>query len=109
MGSGVLKRGDVLLFAIGKPRPGVIVQADEVNTRTEILVCPFTSSLIDAPLHRPTIYPSAGNGLTAPSQLMTDKVGPVPRSRLGTVIGRLDTTDILRLDIALVTVLDLGS
>ena len=96
-----------MLFAKGKPRPGLIVQTDEIKTPVEIIICPFTTTLIDAPLYRPMVRPSADNGLTAQSQLMADKIGPTPRSSLGNVIGRLSDEDLLRLEIALVTILDL--
>ena len=108
MGSGALKRGDIVLFATGKPRPGVIVQTDAVTTSAEVLVCPFTTTLLDAPLYRPTVQPGAANGLTAPSQIMADKVGPVPQGRIGEIVGRLEDTDIQRLNISLVTILELG-
>ena len=98
----------MVLFAAGKPRPGVVAQADEVTTPDEILICPLTSTLLDAPLYRPTVQPSAVNGLLGPSQLMADKVGPVPRARIGATIGHLNGPDLLSLNIALLTVLDLG-
>lgn len=94
---------------MGEPRPAVIVQADAISTAVAILICPFTTTSLDASLYRITIDPTPGNALRASSQLMTDKVGPAIHSRIGGVIGRLDEVDILRLNIALTLVLDLGS
>ena len=98
----------MVLFATGKPRPGVIVQADQVQTPLDVLICPFTTTLVDAPLYRLPVTTCDGNGLTSPSQLMVDKVGPVPRDSVGRVIGHLENEDMLRLDVGLVTMLDLG-
>ena len=97
----------MIVIAAGKPRPAVIVQADRVQTREEVLVCPFTTHLIDADLYRPTVLPTDSNGLKAPSQMMTDKIAPAVIGRIGSVIGRLDSADILRLNVALALVLDI--
>jgi mRNA interferase MazF len=47
-----LKRGDIALVVLqgelGKPRPGVIVQSDELGALSSLIVCPM-SSHIDAP------------------------------------------------------------
>ena len=85
------------------------MQADGIETPVEILLCPFSSTIVDAPLYRPVIEPKEGNGLVTVSQLMADKVGPVPHARIGSVIGKLDAEDLYRLDLSLATILDLGS
>ena len=84
------------------------MQADGIETPFDILVCPFTTTRVDAPLYRLPINPSAANGLLAASQLMVDKVGPVSRNNIAKVVGRLSAEDLLRLEVALVTMLDLG-
>ena len=96
------------MVAMGKPRPAVIVQTDAITTSVEILICPFTTTSLDASLYRITIEPSPNNALNASSQLMTDKVGPALQSRIGGIIGHLDEVDIMRLNVALTLVLDLG-
>lgn len=102
-----MRRGDLVRIAAGKPRPAIIVQADEIATPLEILLCPMTTSLLDAPLYRPTIYPTSANGLKAPSQIMADKVAPVSLDRIDGVFGYLDEADLSRLNVALAVVLDL--
>ena len=108
-----MNRGDVVLVVasgdIGKPRPGVIVQADELgDTTTSVLVCPLSSDLSDFRRTRPVVEPSAANGLRLPSQIMTDKVNPLRRDRIRRVIGTLDAEITERLNSALLVVLGLA-
>ena len=61
-----MKRGDVVLLVaqgdMGKPRPGVIVQADELgDTTNSILVCPMSSDISEFHRVRPVVEPSATN------------------------------------------------
>ena len=90
-----MKRGDVVLIVaqgdMGKPRPGVIVQADELGeTTTSLLVCPMSSDLAEFKRTRPVVTPDAGNGLRLPLQIMTDKINALPRNRIRQVIGTID-------------------
>jgi mRNA interferase MazF len=108
-----VNRGDVVLVVapgdLGKPRPGVIVQADELgDTTTSVLVCPLSSDLSDFRRTRPVVEPSAANGLRLPSQIMTDKVNPLRRDRIRRVIGSLDAESTERLNSALLVVLGLA-
>jgi mRNA interferase MazF len=108
-----MRRGEVWTVAggeayTGKPRPAVIVQADSFADTASVTVCPFTSDPTDAPLLRLKIEPSGGNGLTAESRLMVDKVTTVPRARLGERIGRLSDASLVRLNAALATFLGLA-
>jgi mRNA interferase MazF len=108
-----VNRGDVVLVVapgdLGKPRPGVIVQADELgDTTTSVLVCPLSSDLSDFRRTRPVIEPSAANGLRLPSQIMIDKVNPLRRDRIRRVIGSLDAESTERLNGALLIVLGLA-
>jgi mRNA interferase MazF len=102
-----LRRGDIVRIADGKP--AVVVQWDGLPTPTNILVCPLTSHLIDAPTYRPTLEPDAENNLLSTSQVMVDRLGFIRRDRIDGVIGRLGSTDLSRLNLALAVVLDLGS
>lgn len=102
-----MKRGDIVIVAAGKPRPAVVVQADNVPTPREILLCPFTSHLVDAPIYRLHVEPDGINGLQVASQIMVDKVGPVPRDRIAEIIGTLAEADIARINTALIVVQDL--
>ncbi len=74
-----MKRGDIVTVAVsgdyGKPRPAVVVQTDLLNdTHASVVVCLVTSALVDAPLLRLSVEPSARNGLQRRSQVMADKV-----------------------------------
>jgi mRNA interferase MazF len=108
-----VKRGDVVLMVaggdFGKPRPGVVVQADELgDSTTTVLVCPLSSDIQESPRLRPAVEPSSDNGLRLHSQIMTEKVMPIRRDRVRRVIGRLDSDAVSRLDRALLVVLGLA-
>ena len=92
----------------GKPRPAVIVQDDRFDVTASITVCVFTTDETDAPLFRIPITPRAENGLRSVSRLMVDKLTTVHKSRLGRRIGRLDGTDLGRLDRAILVFLGLA-
>jgi mRNA interferase MazF len=100
-------RGDVWTAAgngdyIGRPRPVVIVQDDEQFDATDsITICPLTTTVIDAPLFRLSVVPSAGNGLDIPSFMMVDKTTTIEKRKLGTRLGALGDDDITRLNQAL--------
>lgn len=108
-----MKRGDVVLLVaqgdMGKPRPGVVVQADELGgTTNSILVCPMSSDVSEFHLIRPVVEPSTTNGLRLRSQIMTDKINALRRERIRQVIGSLDDEAKEQLDSALLTVLGLA-
>ena len=104
-----LRRGDIVTTALagdlGKPRPAVIVQADEfIEGHGTVLACPFTTFLADAPLFRPTIEPTAENGLRQVSQIMVDKTTPARKETIRQIVGRLGDTDMARLETALINI-----
>lgn len=61
------------------------------------------------PLFRLLIEPSETNGLRLASRMMVDKITTVPKDRLGEKVGRLDDTDVLRLNQAVLVFLGLAS
>ena len=74
----------------GKPRPALVIQADqfsEVATTTVVLI---SSTLVDAPLIRLPIDPSPENGLRQRSQVMVDKTMTVRNDKLSPPFGTLD-------------------
>lgn len=87
-------RGDFVTIAVpgdfGKPRPALVIQADQFSEHTSTTVLPVTSTLVAAPLLRVTVQPSAENGLQKPSQIMLDKAMTVKREKVGPVFGRID-------------------
>ncbi|MGH6898615.1 MAG: type II toxin-antitoxin system PemK/MazF family toxin [Geminicoccaceae bacterium] len=108
-----MRRGEVWTVAggrgyAGKPRPAVIVQDDRFDATASITLCAFTTDPTDAPLFRLLIEPSATNGLRVPCRLMVDKITTVPKSKVGSRIGRLDDEDILRLNRAVLIFLGLA-
>lgn len=94
-----MKRGDLVTVAMpgdfGKPRPAVIVQADQFEDIGTVTVLLLSGTLVDAPLIRITVQPTSGNGLRKPSQVMVDKAMSIKRDRLGQSFGRLDDATML--------------
>lgn len=92
----------------GKPRPVVILQDDRFDATQSITVCAFTTDPTEAPLIRLPVEPNQTNGLSAPSQLMVDKLTTVPKSKLGEQVGLLSEEDMIRLGRAVVVFLGLA-
>jgi mRNA interferase MazF len=108
-----MKRGEIWTVSggnnhAGKPRPAVIVQEDRFDGTSSITLCAFTTDPTDAPLIRLPIVPSEQNGLRTECRLMIDKVTTVPKTRLGKRLGRLEDTDQLRVNRALMVFLGLA-
>jgi len=107
-----LKRGSVIIVAhgeFGRPRPAVVVQANELgSTTTTILVCPIISDVVEKLPLRPDIEPKVENGLRLPSQIMTDKIVAMPRDHVRREIGIIDPETSGRLDSALLIGLGLA-
>ena len=87
-------RGDLVTVAIsgdfGKPRPALVIQSDQFEATATVTVLLVSSTLVDAPLIRLTVEPSAGNGLRARSQIMVDKAMTVRRDRMGARLGQIE-------------------
>ena len=108
-----MKRGDVVLVVVpselGRPRPGVIVQADEFNKDlSTIFICPISSDVQERLPLRPVIEAKPSNGLRLRSQIMTDKMVALRHDRIRSVIGRIDSKTSEQLDRALLVVLGLA-
>lgn len=107
-----LKRGDVVTVALqgdqGKPRPALVVQSDHFSELPGVTVLPITSTLLDAPLLRVEVEPSAQNGLAKRSQIMVDKPQTLHRSKVGEVIGHLEQSTLLTVNGALAVFFGLG-
>ena len=107
-----IARGNVVLMVVpsdlGRPRPGVVVQADEFNADlTTLFVCPVSSDLRDTLLLRPLIEATPESGLRVRSQIMTDKMVALRRDRIRRVIGRIDAETSGLLDRAILVLLGL--
>lgn len=108
-----MRRGEIWTVSggkdyAGKPRPVVIVQDDSFDATNSITICAFTTDETDAPLIRLPVEPSERNGLRSPCRLMVDKVTTVPKSKIGSQVGRLDDEDVLRLNQAVIVFLGLA-
>ncbi len=109
-----MRRGEIWTAAggkdyAGKPRPVVIVKQDDRFDATDsITVCAFTTDPTDAPLFRLQVEPNERNGLRSPCRLMADKITTVPKTKLGSRVGRLDDEDTLRLNRAMLVFLGLA-
>ena len=108
-----MKRGDVVLAVVpselGRPRPGVVVQADNFNKElSTVFICPVTSDFQERLPLRPMIEAKPSNGLLVRSQIMTDKMVALRHDRVRRVIGHIDAETSERLDRALLVVLGLA-
>jgi mRNA interferase MazF len=105
-----MRRGEIWTVAggsdyAGKPRPAVIVQDDAFSGTSSITLCVFTSDPTTAPLFRLVVEPSQANGLRSVSSLLVDKLTTVPKTKLGSRIGKLDDDDLVRLNHAIIVFL----
>jgi mRNA interferase MazF len=78
------------------------------QTHASLLVCLLTTDIINAPLFRLTIRPTAENGLHEISQIMVDKLLALPRDRIRERLGTLDDKGLLTLNRSLALVLGLA-
>ena len=95
-------RGDFVTIAMpgafGKPRPALVIQADQFGEHTTVTVLPLTSTLVAAPLLRITVQPNVENGLQKPSQIMLDKTMTVKRDKIGQAFGRVDADALVEIE-----------
>ena len=108
-----MRRGEIWTVSggkdyAGKPRPAVIIQDDRFDGTDSITICGFTRDSTDAPLFRLPVEPSVTNGLPVTSRIMVDKVTTVPRSKIGSRVGRLRAEDMMRLNRAVLVFLDIA-
>jgi mRNA interferase MazF len=89
----------------GKPRPVVILQSDELSDTRSIITCGLTTQRSPPLYSRPQIEPVPANGLRKRSEVMTDKISTVARSKLGERLGALTADDMARVQQALMLVL----
>lgn len=97
-----MMRGDFVTIAMqgdfGKPRPALVIQADQFSGHSSVTVLPITSTLLDAPLLRITVLPDAENGLSKPSQVMVDKAVTVKREKVGAAFGTIDANTMIEIE-----------
>ena len=108
-----MKRGEIWTVAggrdyAGKPRPAVIVQDDRFDATDSITICVFTTDPTDAPIFRLLVEASPANGLKSTCNLMVDKNTTVPKTKIGSRVGRLHREDMVRLNRAILVFLGLA-
>ena len=109
-----VSRGDLVTVVApgdyGKPRPALVVQADQFAAMTSVIVLLMTSDLDHKPvLFRRRILPSKENGLKLPSEVMVDKIVSLARGRIGLRFGRLDAGTMQEVTVMLATLLGFPS
>ena len=108
-----MKRGEIWTVSsgqeyAGKPRPAVIIQDDAFDATASVTICTFTTDPTEAPIFRLLVEPTKENGLRHESRLMVDKFTTVPRVKIGSKVGRLADSDLLRLNRAVVVFIGLA-
>jgi len=97
-----VERGDLVTVTIqgdfGKPRPALIIQANQFNEHTSVTVLPITGTIVNAPLLRITLQPGEENGLQKTSQAMVDKTMTIKRDKIGAIFGRVDDDAMIEIE-----------
>ncbi len=97
-----MKRGSFVTIAMqgdfGKPRPALVIQANQFDEHATVTVLPVTGLLIATPLFRITIQPNTENGLQKPSQIMLDKIMTVKRDKIGPSFGQIDVDALVEIE-----------
>ncbi len=110
----MVARGAILIVSTGgrvrgKPRPAVVVQELRLDFAETIIVVPLSSyEAVEDPA-TPILAPDDVNGLSEASRFMTHRIGAIPKSDIGKVIGTLSPEDMERVDAALSLVLGLNA
>ncbi|MDR2125129.1 MAG: type II toxin-antitoxin system PemK/MazF family toxin [Desulfovibrio sp.] len=107
-----MKRGDFVTIAMqgdyGKPRPALIIQADEFSEHPSATLLPVSSTLVDAPLCRVNVKPNVENSLKKISQVMIDKSMTVKREKIGQPFGHIDDDTMMNIERCLALFLGIG-
>ncbi|MDR5701406.1 type II toxin-antitoxin system PemK/MazF family toxin [Agromyces aerolatus] len=107
-----MNRGEIWTVAGGvyasKPRPAVIVQDDRFDGNDSVVVIPFTSTLVDAPLFRIPVAATATSGIQRDSHLMVDKISAVRRVNVRDRLGRLTAGQLVDVERGMLVFLGLA-
>jgi mRNA interferase MazF len=105
-------RGDIVTVALqgdhGKPRPALIVQADQFRESSHVALLLLTSFVSDAPLIRIPVDAAAATGLAGRSFAMLDRITTAPRQKIGRTIGRADDATMVEVNRSLAVFLGLA-
>lgn len=107
-----MRRGDLVTIAMqgdfGKPRPALVIQANQFDEHTTVTVLPLTGTLVAAPLFRITIQPNPENSLEQTSQVMVDKAMTVRRDKLSQAFGCIDSDALIEVERSLAVFLGIA-
>jgi mRNA interferase MazF len=78
------------------------------DANDSVVVCPLTTDPTSAPSFTLPIPSNTRTGLRAPCKLMVDKLTAVPRKRLGTLVGTLNSDELKGLNRAIFVFLGLS-
>lgn len=94
-----MRRGDLVTVAVsgdfGKPRPALVIQADQFGGTATVTVLLVSGTPVDAPLIRVDVPPTSENGLRKGSRIMVDKAMTIRRDKVGKPFGHLDDEAML--------------
>lgn len=102
-----MRRGDIVSTvgrgdSSNKPRPSLVVQADEFNAHHPTLtVCPITGSTSGDHLYRVFLSPTDENGLLKDSEIEIDLLQAIRRERVRQTIGHVPDEIMFTVDQAL--------
>lgn len=106
------RHGEIWSVELGRDssRPGhaLVLQDDAFGGTPTVTICPLSDRAVDAPLLRPPIAYSAGNGRLVRTHLMIDRLGTVSKSRLRQRLGRLSDEELLPVNRAVLVFLGLA-
>lgn len=95
-------RGDLVTIAIagdfGKPRPVLVIQANQFDEHATVTVLLMSSTLVNAPLLCVSVVPDSSNGLQKESQVMIDKAMTIRREKIGPAFGRIDLNTLVEIE-----------
>lgn len=107
-----MKRGDVVIagergsFA-GKPRPWLVLQADDFLDDPFSITVAMISTMADAALFRVSISPNATNGLEEASFVLADKIITLRATLVSRIAGSIDRSCMIQVENAVRMWLDL--
>jgi mRNA interferase MazF len=97
-----MKRGDFVTIVtqgdFGKPRPALVIQADQFKEHSSVTVLPVTGTIVPTPLFRVTVHPDTLNGLQKVSQVMVDKTITVKMEKIGSTFGQIDINTMVEIE-----------
>ena len=100
-----MRRGDIVIVALqgdhGKPRPALIIQADQLQASTHVAVLLLTSVPADGPFMRVDVPATVQTGLVTGSYVMLDRITTAPRHKISSVFGHADDVTMLSVTRAL--------